>query len=196
VLTVAKSNKKSASLKRYPAFPLTPHRHARQWVKKHQEKTRYFGPLGDPDAALDRFNREWKDVIAGRAPESAYTRDGWTVLDLCNAFIVHKRELMENVERSVTSYADHYRTCEMVIDYFGAGKVVDDLRPEDFAAFCRKGATSSRSEARSTADGCSSSGASTWTAGAICSLWYILRSSFCEVDSLCSQRCWRTDVRG
>ncbi|MGE0378590.1 MAG: tyrosine-type recombinase/integrase [Planctomycetaceae bacterium] len=131
----AKSTKSAKSLKPYRDFPLTPHRAAKQWVKKHRGHTHYFGPLRDWEAALRLFNHEWPYIIQGRTPPPLDVEGGCTMRDLCNAFIVHKQNRMEGGELSPHSYAGYFRTCERLIAHFDATRRVDDLRPDDFEAF-------------------------------------------------------------
>ncbi|MBX3437239.1 MAG: tyrosine-type recombinase/integrase [Planctomycetaceae bacterium] len=131
----AKSIKSATSLKPYRDFPLTPHRGAKQWCKKHRGKTYYFGPLDDWQKAKARFDHEWPFVIEGRTPPPMGVGEGCTIRDLCNAFIVHKQNRMDGGELSPHSYAEYFRTCEKLIAYFGATRRVDDLRPDDFEAF-------------------------------------------------------------
>jgi len=53
------SGKQSGSTKPYDAFPLTAHP-SRRWRKKHQAKQYYFGGLDDWQAALARYQHEWR----------------------------------------------------------------------------------------------------------------------------------------
>lgn len=132
---MAKSTTSTASLKPYKDFPLTPHRGAKQWVKKWKGKSYYFGPLNDWDAALKRFNREWQYIIKGEPVPSEEGGDGYTIRDLCNAFIVHKGRRVKTRELSEHTYAEYFRTCEAIIAYFGETKRLDDLRPSEFEGF-------------------------------------------------------------
>ncbi len=131
----AKSIKSAVSLKPYKDFPLTPHRGAKQWCKKHKGRSYYFGPLDNWEAALRLFNHEWPHIIQGRTPPPLDVEGGCTIRDLCNAFISHKQTRMEGGELSPHSYAEYFRTCEKLIAYFGPDRRVDDLRPDDFERY-------------------------------------------------------------
>lgn len=131
--TRATSSGKSA--KPYPDFPLTAHTGAGQWCKKFEGTTYYFGPLADWKAAYARYEREWPWRLQRKTPPPIDTGDGLTVRDLCNAFIVHKQNRMQNGELSAHSYAGYFRACESLIGYFGEQRHVSDLRPDDFERF-------------------------------------------------------------
>jgi integrase len=117
--------------KPYAGFPLTPHPSGR-WCKKIRGKLHYFGRLDSPDAALERFNREWPFLKDGRTPPPIDTGDGCTVRLLCNAFLTSKKTKLDSGELAARSFQDYYRTCEILIDGLGRDKRVDDLRPDDF----------------------------------------------------------------
>jgi len=53
--------------KPYPDFPLFPHA-TRRWAKKIKGTMHYFGPWSDPDGALALYERQRKDLEAGRKP--------------------------------------------------------------------------------------------------------------------------------
>jgi len=129
VATVAKSIK---SAKPYEGFPLTPHRGTQRWCKKIRGRIHYFGKLDDPQAALERFNREWPFLKDGRTPPPIDTGDGCTVRLLCNAYLTSKKALLETGELSPRSFQDYFRTCEILIDRLGRDRRIDDLRPDDF----------------------------------------------------------------
>ena len=134
-----KSSKSAASLKPYKDFPLTPHRAANQWCKKHRGHTHYFGPLDNWQAALKRFEREWSYIIQGLTPPAlADDADACTLRTLCNLFLESKRNKIAAGELTELSYRDYYRACKRLIDHFGADRRVDDLRPVDFEAFRAK----------------------------------------------------------
>jgi len=135
----SKSSTSAASLKPYKAFPLTPHRSAKQWCKKHRRRTFYFGPLDDWQAAHKRFEREWPYIVQGLTPPAlADDGDACTLRTLCNLFLESKRNKMAAGDLSELSYRDYYRSCAVLIDYFGKDRRVDDLRPVDFEAFRAK----------------------------------------------------------
>jgi integrase len=134
-----KSSKSAASLKPYKGFPLTPHRAAKQWVKKHRGDSHYFGPLDNWQAALKRYEREWPYIIQGLTPPTTPDDDdACTLRTLCNLFLESKRNKIAAGELTELSYRDYYRSCKRLIDHFGANRRADDLRPVDFEAFRAK----------------------------------------------------------
>jgi integrase len=134
-----KSTKSAASLKPYKGYPLTPHRGAKQWCKKHRGDSYYFGPLANWQAALKRFEREWPYIIQGLKPPALADDDNaCTLRTLANLFLESKRNKMAAGELTELSYRDYYRSCKRLIDHFGADRRVDDLRPTDFESFRAK----------------------------------------------------------
>ena len=69
------TSKPNKPVKPYDGFPLFPHA-TRRWAKKIRGKFHYFGPWGNPQAALVRFNREWPYLSEGRTPPAAEAGDG------------------------------------------------------------------------------------------------------------------------
>ena len=69
-------------------------------------------------------------MLAGRTP--GHKRTGLTVEDLADHFINSKRHLLDTRELSVRTFADYFSTCERIVKLFGANRLVDDLRPDDF----------------------------------------------------------------
>lgn len=135
----SKSIRSAASLKPYKDYPLTPHRAAKQWCKKHRGDSYYFGPLANWQAALKRFEREWPYIIQGLTPPAlADDADACTLRTLCNLFLESKRNKIAAGELTELSYRDYYRSCKRLVDHFGADRRVDDLRPVDFEAFRAK----------------------------------------------------------
>ncbi len=134
-----KSSRSAASLKPYKEFPLTPHRAANQWCKKHRGRTHYFGTLGDWQTALKRFEREWPYIVQGLTPPVLSGDDNaCTLRALCNLFLESKRNKIDAGELSDLSYRDYFNACKRLVDHFGADRRVDDLRPADFEAFRAK----------------------------------------------------------
>jgi hypothetical protein len=117
--------------KPYPGYPLTPHPSGR-WCKKIRGKLHYFGKLSEPDAALEKFNREWPYLKDGRTPPPIDVGDGCTVHRLCNAFMASKRALLDSGELTARSWSDYHKTCTLLIGSLGRDRRVDDLRPDDF----------------------------------------------------------------
>jgi hypothetical protein len=82
-----RSKKPTKPEKPYLDFPLFPHA-TRRWAKKIRGKLHYFGPWDDWQGALDKFQEQRDDLMAGRTPRG--NRDGLTIRDLCNRFLTAK----------------------------------------------------------------------------------------------------------
>ncbi|MEZ6102734.1 MAG: tyrosine-type recombinase/integrase [Pirellulaceae bacterium] len=140
-MTVRQSSSASASGKEKPEkpsknFPL--HAHASgQWAAKIKGQRRYFGPWDDPQAALKRYLEERDDLLAGRKPRPR-TPDGLTIEALCNQFLDFKYQLVVAGELSRRHHDDLRRAGEAVVTEFGRGRMVEDLRPDDFASLRAK----------------------------------------------------------
>src|SRR5262249_5798104 len=85
--------------KPYPEYPLFPHNNG-CWAKKIRGKLHYFGPWVSSDtsdhgadAALQKSLAEKDDLHAGRAPRPDPAAA--TVRDAANAFLNHKRALLD-----------------------------------------------------------------------------------------------------
>jgi integrase len=114
-------------------FPLFPHARG-CWAKKVRGKTFYFGKLADdPEgkAALDQWLAEKDARLAGREPKPV-TAATVVLKDVCNAFVSHKKALLEAVELAHRSYQEYYATCDRLIKAFGRTRPVDDLVADDF----------------------------------------------------------------
>lgn len=147
--TSRESRKVTKPPKPHDGFPLFPHATGR-WAKKVLGKLHFFGrwgnsvlgeivPADDTDAtaaaALDEFNRQWPYLREGRTPPPKDAEDGCTVRELCNAFLNSKKAKVESAELSQYSFSEYMRTTDAIMEFFGRGRRVDDLRPDDFEKF-------------------------------------------------------------
>src|SRR5262250_3394467 len=96
--------------KPYPEFPLTAHP-AGYWCKKVRGKIHYFGPWGDPDAALKKYLEQKDDLHAGRTPRP--DSGGVTVKDVANAFLNAKEQAVGAGELSPRTWADYKAIMDM-----------------------------------------------------------------------------------
>lgn len=115
--------------KPHPDFPLFPHA-TRRWAKKVNGKFHYFGPWDKPDEALSEWLRVKDDLLAGRKPRPA--GGGFTIRDLVNRYLTHKRHLLDTRELSPRTFGDCYKVCERIIEAFGKNRLVSDVRGDDF----------------------------------------------------------------
>ena len=118
-----------ATPRRPNKFPLRLHATG-QWTKRIRRKQYYFGK--DRDAALKEYVRVVDDLQAGRTPRPKQD-DGLTVRDLCNTYLTARRRDVDSGELGSRSWGDYLKTCERLVAEFGPGRMVDDLRAEDFA---------------------------------------------------------------
>jgi integrase len=123
--------------KPYPDFPLFAHA-TKRWAKKIRGKLHYFGSWADGwQAALENYEKQKDDLHAGRTPRPD-THAGVTVKDACNAFLHGKKAKLDNGELSQRMWLDYKEVCVVVISAFGKGRLLTDLRPDDFGALRSK----------------------------------------------------------
>ena len=115
--------------KPYPDFPLFPHA-TKRWAKKIRGKTHYFGPWDDWQAALNKFQEQRDDLMAGRTPRS--NRDGLTVRDLCNRFLTAKENQRDAGDIVQQTFRNYMLTCANLVNAFGKHRLVIDLAADDF----------------------------------------------------------------
>jgi integrase len=114
-------------------FPLFPHARG-YWAKKVRGRLVYFGKVSDdPEgkAAINKWLDEKDDRLAGREPR-AKTPEGATVRGLCNAFMSHKKALLEAGELCQRTFDEYFATCARLVKAFGRERPVDDLVADDF----------------------------------------------------------------
>ena len=126
--------------KPYKGFPIFAHPSG-QWAKKIRQKLYYFGVWAEPEAALERLNREYPYRKEGREPPAVDVSGGCTLQKLCNEFLHSKKDNLEAGELSPHTFRDYFRTCELLIEHLGKDRRVDDLRPDPL---CRSGMRWSR----------------------------------------------------
>jgi integrase len=126
------AHKSKKPAKPRPDFPLFAHA-AGVWAKKIRGKMHYFGKWDDPDGALKKYNAEKDALHAGRKPRDVADDAGFTVKTLANAFLNHKKSLLDAGELSPRTWKNYLETAELLIEKFGKGRLVADLQPDDFA---------------------------------------------------------------
>ncbi len=126
---MAKSTSPPKPAKPYPDFPLFPHA-TKRWAKKIKGKLHYFGPWGDPDGALARYQEQRDDLHAGRKPRKIAGEV--LVRDVLNAFLAAKRKAVENGEIRPRTFGEYHATCKRIADAFGVRRPVSDLDANDF----------------------------------------------------------------
>src|SRR5947209_7165753 len=107
-----------------PDFPLFPHA-TRRWAKKIRGKMHYFGPWEDPDGALKKYLEQQNGLHDGRKPRQV--AEALTVKEVVNAFLNHKRAVLETGELSPRMWADYKTACDELIRQVGKLRDVTDL---------------------------------------------------------------------
>ncbi len=130
----AVNSSKTAKLKKPSKdFPLGIHQGTGYWQKKVRGKVFYFGKVLDDPKGVDAL-KEWlrvrDDLLAGREPQEE--TDGLTVAQLCNKFLGYKSEMRDCGELSPQMWGSYYRTCAVLVKFFGKGRTVGSIVPDDF----------------------------------------------------------------
>jgi hypothetical protein len=129
------SKKPELPRKPYSKFPLFAHASG-QWAKKIRGRFHYFGVWADPVAAEAKYNGQATDLHAGRTPRRL--KDEVQVRDAVNSFLIAKRIKRDAGRITHRTWAEYYATCDRLCQAFGADRLVDDLRAEDFAHYAAK----------------------------------------------------------
>lgn len=87
----------------YPEFPLFPHA-AGVWAKKIKGRLHYFGPWGDPDAALAEYRREVDGLQAGSTPRAG-VEDRLTLREAANHYLSCQSIKLQSGQLSPRSFA-------------------------------------------------------------------------------------------
>jgi integrase len=75
---------------------------------------------------------EKDDLLAGREPRPKGDDAGPTVKLVCDAYLTHNELKRDNGEIQPRTFKQMTATCLMIADAFGRGRLVTDLRPDDF----------------------------------------------------------------
>lgn len=150
-------NKSVRAPKPYPDFPLSPHPSG-AWQKKINGRIFYYGRWGKiVNGTMTRLPGDgWREALAlyetvreddhtGRERravlengEVKVLRGGTTnptVAELCNHFLTAKTRKKDAGELSVRMFAEYKTTTDRMVAAFGKHRIVDDLRPADFAKY-------------------------------------------------------------
>lgn len=116
--------------KPYAEFPLTRHPSGR-WCKKIRGRSYYFGPIDDPQRALEKYLSQVDRIQAGLPPVADPTAP--TVALLVESFLVEKQRAVECGELTPQSLSEHRRDAVRVLESLGKFRLLSELRPDDFS---------------------------------------------------------------
>ncbi len=117
--------------KPYPSFPLTPHSTG-QWCKKIRGKLQYFGT--DADDALRQYREQAEGLHSGRVTVVAKGGRA-TVGDMVNLFLTEAKAKQERDEIGGRAFADYYRDCKRLVEFFGKSREVESISEADLRSF-------------------------------------------------------------
>lgn len=132
---IAKPARKAQSKpdKPYPDFPLYAHASGR-WAKKIKSRTHFFGPWGDWQAALAKFEHDVHDLQRGRKPKPmGLDEQAVTVEYLVNSFLAHREALVESGELQWQTWLDYKVIGTELVEQLGRFTDIEQLTPADFA---------------------------------------------------------------
>jgi integrase len=116
--------------KPYADFPLYAHA-CGQWAKRIRGKIRYFGPVNDWKAALERYKQEKDDWQAGRIPQAKV--DSIRLKELVNRFLAAKEHEADCGAIERATFDDYDVICGRILECFDPGDpIVEEMQPDDF----------------------------------------------------------------
>jgi integrase len=108
-----------------------------RWCRKIRGEFHYFGR--DKEAALAEWERTGKYLLEGKEPPpEGQPAEGVTVKFLADSFLRWKKQQRESGEIGPRTFSDLHIACLRIADAFGRGRLVSDLRPDDFRELRRK----------------------------------------------------------
>ncbi len=140
--TLRRKRGKASNGKPHPDFPLWIHQGAGRWCKKLRGRFHYFTRLADdPDgkAALDEWLRVKDALLAGRErPLNNKAGNGFTVRDLSNHWLTHKKNLLECGELAQRTFDGYYASAGFLVGQFGKHRSVEgcNSRPAPMQLSC------------------------------------------------------------
>jgi integrase len=114
-------------------FPLSPHFPSGQWYKTRRRRVYYFGPLDDPQGALDYYRQQQANFTAGRDLAPPGEDDRLNVATAVNAYLTAAKRRMQAGELKAFTYDRAKKVGGEIVAEFGRHRAVDDLKPGDFA---------------------------------------------------------------
>lgn len=99
--------------KPYRNYPLTAHPNG-QWCKRIRGRLVYFGPWGDPQAAIERYRQEFPILIAGGTVERCET-----LQTVVAAFLNRSQGRVATGDLTERSFDDLKENCELILDTLG-----------------------------------------------------------------------------
>lgn len=108
-----------------------------RWCKHYktaQGEWRWFYFRGTEQEALDEWNRQKPDLLAGRDPlgPSASAPGGTTISELANKFLHHKKLRLDSKELTLITWKGYEAVAKLLVTEFPRNKPADSLSPPDF----------------------------------------------------------------
>ncbi len=137
------ANSTTAVASRKPRKPhktsdtLTPRKSDGRWCKHYKTTSgewRWWYFRGTEQEALDEWNRVKPDLLAGREPDAAPSDPNAvvTVAKLANAFLHHKKQLLDSHELSPRTWQGYEAVGKMLVDQLGRHTPAGKLKQHDF----------------------------------------------------------------
>jgi len=87
------------------------------------------------ERAILKWLDERDDLLAGREPRPKGDDAGPTIKLVCDSYLTHKEQQRDNGELKPSSFVEVYKSCLRITAAFGRGRLIVDLRPDDFRQF-------------------------------------------------------------
>ena len=107
-----------------------------QWVKRIRGRLHSFGVLGDPVAALKRYQQVGPSLHAGLEPATPRL-DGITLGEVCGLYLKTKLAMVETGDLERKTYSDYADAAARLMEVLGAKRVISSLKPADFEKVLR-----------------------------------------------------------
>ena len=118
VNTMANSRVALKPSKPYTEFPLYAH-NSKRWAKKIRQRTHFFGPWDNWQAALERFQYEIDYLQQGKTPPPR-NQTALTVGELVNSMLAHKEAKVQTGEKAQRTWDDYKLTGDTIIASLGS----------------------------------------------------------------------------